>query len=134
MKTKGASASGSSTPAPSSIEEIEISDPRQGRGQIQMEASGICHSDHHLVTSDIPMAGFPCRRPRGRRHRHRGSHRRERRPATTSACRSSRPAVVVRPVEGVERNLCDLGALLAGTAVFDGAHRVTTPDGTPVVR
>ncbi len=42
-----------------SIEEIEIGDPVKDEVKIQMEASGMCHSDHHLVTGDIPMAGFP---------------------------------------------------------------------------
>ncbi len=42
-----------------SIEEIELGDPVKGEVKIQMEASGMCHSDHHLVTGGIPMAGFP---------------------------------------------------------------------------
>ena len=41
------------------IEEIEIGDPRKGEVKIRMEAAGMCHSDHHLVTGGIPMAGFP---------------------------------------------------------------------------
>ncbi|HEY9312079.1 NDMA-dependent alcohol dehydrogenase [Williamsia sp.] len=41
------------------IEEIEIGDPRPSEVKIRMEAAGMCHSDHHLVTGGIPMGGFP---------------------------------------------------------------------------
>jgi len=44
---------------PWTIEEIEIGDPAKNEVKIQMEASGMCHSDHHLVTGGIPMLGFP---------------------------------------------------------------------------
>src|ERR1700743_2903896 len=44
---------------PWSIEEIEIGDPVKDEVKIQMEAAGMCHSDHHLVTGGIPMGGFP---------------------------------------------------------------------------
>src|SRR6202000_1758506 len=44
---------------PWSIEDIEIGDPVKDEVKIQMEAAGMCHSDHHLVTGGIPMAGFP---------------------------------------------------------------------------
>ena len=57
MKTKGALIWEFNQPW--SIEEIEIGDPHKDEVKIQMEASGMCHSDHHLVTGGIPMAGFP---------------------------------------------------------------------------
>jgi S-(hydroxymethyl)glutathione dehydrogenase/alcohol dehydrogenase len=44
---------------PWSIEEIDIGEPRRGEVQIRMEAAGMCHTDHHLVTGAVPMAGFP---------------------------------------------------------------------------
>jgi S-(hydroxymethyl)glutathione dehydrogenase/alcohol dehydrogenase len=92
-----------------------------------MEAAGLCHSDHHLVTGDIPMAGFPIL----------GGH--------------EGAGVVIGVGDGVEkvaigdhvvmsfipscgicpscqvgmRNLCDLGAgLLSGASVSDGSFRV----------
>jgi S-(hydroxymethyl)glutathione dehydrogenase/alcohol dehydrogenase len=42
-----------------SIEEIEIGDPVKDEVKIQLEAAGMCHSDNHLVTGGLPMAGSP---------------------------------------------------------------------------
>ena len=134
MKTKGALIREFNQPW--AIEEIEIGDPVKDEVKIQMEASGMCHSDHHLVTGDIPMAGFPVL----------GGHE------------GAGIITEVGPgVEGLEpgdhvvlsfipscgtcpscqagmRNLCDLGALLLqGTAVSDNTHRIHTTDGAPVI-
>ena len=52
MKTKGALIWEFNQPW--SIEEIEIGDPVKDEVKIQMEASGMCHSDFHLVTRLSP--------------------------------------------------------------------------------
>lgn len=125
MKTKGALIWDFNQPW--SIEEIEIGSPRKGEVMVQTEAAGLCHSDHHLVTGDIPMAAFPIL----------GGH--------------EGAGIVTEIGEGVEdlavgdhvvmsfipscgkcpscqsglRNLCDLGAgLLSGASVSDGTFRV----------
>ena len=38
-----------------SVEPIELDPPRDGEVVIRLAASGMCHSDEHLVTGDIPM-------------------------------------------------------------------------------
>ena len=125
MKTKGALIWEFNQPW--SVEEIEIGDPHKGEVKVQMEASGMCHSDHHLVTGGIPMGGFPVL----------GGH--------------EGAGIVTELGEGVEglavgdhvvlsfipscgkcpscqagmRNLCDLGAgLLNGASVSDGTFRI----------
>ena len=125
MKTKGALIWEFNQPW--SIEEIEIGDPRKHEVKIQMEAAGMCHSDHHLVTGGIPMAGFPVL----------GGH--------------EGAGIITEVGEGVEdlgvgdhvvlsfipscgkcpscqaglRNLCDLGGgLLGGASVSDGSFRI----------
>ena len=112
---------------PWSVEEIDIGEPRKGEVKVQLEAAGLCHSDHHVVSGDIPMASFPML----------GGH--------------EGAGIVVEVGEGVEglavgdhvaasfipscgkcpscrageTNLCDLGmGLMAGTAVSDGTFRV----------
>jgi S-(hydroxymethyl)glutathione dehydrogenase / alcohol dehydrogenase len=125
MKTKGALIWDFNKPW--SVEEIEIGEPRKGEVKVQLEAAGLCHSEHHVVTGDIPMAAFPML----------GGH--------------EGAGIVVEVGEGVddlevgdhvaasfipscgkcpscqagERNLCDLGmGLMAGTAVSDGTFRI----------
>ncbi len=125
MRTKGALIWDFNQPW--SVEEIEIGEPRRGEVKVQMAAAGLCHSDHHVVTGDIPMAAFPML----------GGH--------------EGAGIVVEVGEGVEdfavgdhvaasfipscgkcpscqageRNLCDLGmGLMAGTAVSDGTFRI----------
>ncbi|MBF6415062.1 NDMA-dependent alcohol dehydrogenase [Nocardia cyriacigeorgica] len=112
---------------PWSVEDIEIGDPRKNEVKVQLEAAGMCHSDHHLVTGGIPMMGFPVL----------GGH--------------EGAGIITEIGEGVDdlavgdhvvlsfipscgacpscqsglRNLCDLGAmLLGGASVSDGSFRI----------
>jgi S-(hydroxymethyl)glutathione dehydrogenase / alcohol dehydrogenase len=129
MKTKGALIW--EFHEPWSVEEIEIGDPRRGEVKVQLEYAGMCHSDHHVVTGDIPVAAFPVL----------GGH--------------EGAGVVIEVGEGVDDlapgdhvatsfipscgkcracqvgqlNLCDLGmGLMSGTAVSDGSFRVQAGD------
>ena len=40
-----------------SVEEVELDGPKEGEVLISFEATGLCHSDHHVVTGDF--AGVP---------------------------------------------------------------------------
>jgi NDMA-dependent alcohol dehydrogenase len=42
--------------APWSVEEIELDEPKAGEVLVKLAASGMCHSDEHLVTGDLPFA------------------------------------------------------------------------------
>jgi hypothetical protein len=125
MKTKGALIWEFNQPW--SIEEIEIGDPRKDEVKIQMEAAGMCHSDHHLVTGGIPMAGFPVL----------GGHEgagivTEVGPGVEDLAPGDHVVLSFIPSCGKcpscqsgLRNLCDLGAgLLNGAAVSDGTFRI----------
>jgi S-(hydroxymethyl)glutathione dehydrogenase/alcohol dehydrogenase len=41
--------------APWSVEEIELDPPKTGEVLVKLAASGMCHSDEHLVTGDLPF-------------------------------------------------------------------------------
>ena len=96
------------------IEEVELDPPNAKEVLVKLTASGLCHSDEHLVTGDIPMPVPDHRRPRGRRHRRRG--RAERRPRQGRRPRRPDLPAVLRPLlvlcsTGMQ-NLCDLGQFL----------------------
>jgi len=125
MKTKGAVLW--EFHQPWSVEDIEIGDPVRDEVKIQMEASGMCHSDHHLVTGDMPMLGFPVL----------GGHEgagivTEVGPGVQDLAPGDHVVLSFIPSCGTcpscragMSNLCDLGAnLLAGLAISDGTHRV----------
>lgn len=125
MKTKGALIWEFNQPW--SVEEIEIGDPRKDEVKIQMEAAGMCRSDHHLVTGYIPMAGFPVL----------GGHEgagivTEVGPGVDDFAPGDHVVLAFIPSCGKcpscqagMRNLCDLGAgLLAGESVTDGSFRI----------
>ena len=57
MKTKGAVLWGVGQEW--SVEEIEVGDPVAGEVQVELAASGMCHSDEHIVTGGSPVPGFP---------------------------------------------------------------------------
>lgn len=117
------------------IEEIEIGDPRKSEVKIRMEAAGMCHSDHHLVTGGIPMAGFPVlgghegagiveQVGEGVTDFEVGDHVVLSFIPSCGKCPSCRSGL---------SNLCDMGAmLLQGEAVSDHTFRVHTAAGEDV--
>ncbi len=54
MKTKAAILWDVRTPW--SVEEIELDPPQAGEVLVKLAASGLCHSDDHAVTGDLPMS------------------------------------------------------------------------------
>ncbi|RDH79512.1 NDMA-dependent alcohol dehydrogenase [Mycolicibacterium moriokaense] len=125
MKTKGALVWELNKPW--SVEEIEIGEPRKGEVKVALEAAGMCHSDHHVVTGDIPVFGFPVL----------GGHEgagvvvevgegvEDLVPGDHVAASFIPSCGVCRSCQSGQRNLCDLGmGLMSGTAVSDGTFRV----------
>jgi S-(hydroxymethyl)glutathione dehydrogenase/alcohol dehydrogenase len=125
MKTKGALVW--SLDQPWSIEEIDIGDPRKGEVKVALEAAGLCHSDHHLLTGDIPTAAYPIL----------GGHEgagiiTEVGPGVDGLAVGDHIVLSFIPACGKcpacqagMRNLCDLGmGLLSGASVSDGSFRV----------
>jgi S-(hydroxymethyl)glutathione dehydrogenase/alcohol dehydrogenase len=47
--------------APGTFEvvDLQVDDPRQGELRVKMVASGLCHSDDHLATGDMPVGIYP---------------------------------------------------------------------------
>ncbi|PWW22336.1 S-(hydroxymethyl)glutathione dehydrogenase/alcohol dehydrogenase [Geodermatophilus normandii] len=125
MKTKGAILWGVGEEW--SIEEIELGDPKAGEVQVQLAASGLCHSDEHLVTGGTPVAFYPVIGG------HEGSGVVTKvGPGVTGLQEGDHVVTAFIPACGQcppcskgMQNLCDLGAsLLAGTSISDGTYRV----------
>lgn len=125
MKTKGAILWGLDEPW--SVEEIGLGDPREGEVQVELAASGLCHSDHHLVTGDIALPSFPAL----------GGHEgagviSKVGPGVKGLAEGDHVVLSFIPACGQcaqcstgHQNLCDLGMyLLTGQAISDGTHRV----------
>jgi len=57
MQTRGAVIR--QTPGKFEVVDLEVEDPRPGEVQVKMVASGLCHSDDHVATGDIPVGVYP---------------------------------------------------------------------------
>jgi S-(hydroxymethyl)glutathione dehydrogenase/alcohol dehydrogenase len=135
LKTKGALLWGAGKEW--SIEEIDVGDPREGEVTVELAASGLCHSDEHLVTGATPVAFYPVlgghegsgvvtKVGPGVRGLAEGDHVVT---AFIPACGQCLPCS-----KGMQ-NLCDLGAdLLTGRSISDGSSRVKTSSGQDVVQ
>ena len=127
MHTRGAVIK--QAPGTYEVVDLEVDDPRQGEIQVQMVASGLCHSDDHVRVGDIPLVepgGFPFL----------GGHEgagvvTKVGPGVTSVEEGDHVVLGFIPSCGRcpscssgHQNLCDNGAtLLTGQAIADGSYR-----------
>jgi len=123
VKTKAAVLYGLNEPW--KVEEVELGDPVAGEVKVKLAASGLCHSDEHLVTGDIPI-GMPVIGG------HEGAGVVEAvGPGVTSVKEGDHVVLGFIPSCGRCRmcstgrqNLCDLGSqLMGGVSLADGTHR-----------
>lgn len=114
---------------------VEVDDPRQDEIRVKMVASGLCHSDDHIATGDIPVGTYPFA----------GGHEgggivESVGPNTKGFEPGDKVLFSFLPACGQCRwcatghsNLCDLGAgLLAGTRWTEDSTRLHLEDGTNV--
>lgn len=134
MKTKGAVLWGVGEQW--SVEEIEVGDPVAGEVQVELAASGMCHSDEHVVTGASPVPAFPFL----------GGHEgagvvTKVGPGVTGLAEGDHVVTAFIPACGVcpacsngQQNLCDLGMfLLMGESIADNTYRVKAK-GQDVIR
>ena len=117
------------------VVDVDLGDPRVGEVQIKLAASGLCHSDEHLLTGDLQFETYPIvgghegagvvtKVGEGVTGIEEGDH----------VVLAFIPACGVCPpcAEGLQ-NLCDNGAgLLTGRAISDDTYRMHTAAGEPV--
>ncbi|MGW4298924.1 NDMA-dependent alcohol dehydrogenase [Streptomyces sp. NPDC004376] len=133
MRTRGAVIR--QNPGELEVVELELDDPRQDEIQVKLVASGLCHSDSHHMTGDVPVGTYPFALG------HEGAG------IVTKAFPNSKGIEVGDHVvftaipscghcrwcaSGME-NLCDLkDGILRGPRWTDGSYRLHTPEGAPV--
>ena len=132
MKTKAAILRGRNTPW--SVEEIDLDPPKAGEVLVKIVASGMCHSDEHLVTGDLEGATAPLPTIGG----HEGAGVvLEVGPGVFSVAPGDHVVFGFVPACGRcpscsagHSNLCDLGAITAtGMQLSDGTSRHHDKDG-----
>jgi NDMA-dependent alcohol dehydrogenase len=107
------------------IEDVELDPPKAGEVLVRLSASGLCHSDDHIVTGDMPASSGPVV----------GGHEgagvvEEVGAGVTSLVPGDHVVLSCIPSCGRCRwclsgaaNLCDLGAQLMGGLLLDGTYR-----------
>ena len=105
------------------VEEITLDEPRQGEVLVRVAAAGLCHSEEHHVTGDVPFAAPMIGGHEGQAtSRRSGPASRSPSRATTSSSRRSRTAAAARPARGAGRT-CATSPPPSGT----GCRSATTP-------
>jgi NDMA-dependent alcohol dehydrogenase len=115
------------------IVEVDLDEPRQGELLVKMIASGLCHSDDHISTGDIPMGIYPIAGG------HEGAGVVEKIGPNTYGFEVGDHVVMsflpgcgkCRWCANGQQNLCDLGANLLTGARPDGSFRMSM-NGEPV--
>jgi S-(hydroxymethyl)glutathione dehydrogenase/alcohol dehydrogenase len=115
------------------VVEVDLDEPRQGELLIKMVASGLCHSDDHITTGDIPYGTYPCAGG------HEGAGVVEKVGPNTPGWEVGDHIVMsflpgcgkCRWCASGMQNLCDLGATLLVGSRSDGSYRMHL-DGQPV--
>ncbi|MFP5068254.1 NDMA-dependent alcohol dehydrogenase [Pseudonocardia nantongensis] len=125
-----------SAPGKYEVVDLELDDPRPSEIEVKMVASGLCHSDDHIATGDIPVGTYPFAGG------HEGSGIVTRAGANKKGLKEGDHVVFsflpscghCRWCASGMQNLCDLGAgLLAGTRWEENSTRLRlADDGTPV--
>ncbi|WP_083934115.1 NDMA-dependent alcohol dehydrogenase [Sciscionella marina] len=59
MPVKSRAAVLQNAPGKWQIEEVEVADPGPMEVQVKLAAAGLCHSDDHITTGDLPLAHYP---------------------------------------------------------------------------
>ncbi|MEZ5232403.1 MAG: NDMA-dependent alcohol dehydrogenase [Acidimicrobiia bacterium] len=131
MRTRGAVVT--TTPGKWEIADIDMDEPRQGELVLDMVASGLCHSDDHFCTGDLPPGILPFA----------GGHEgagivRQVGPNTAGWQVGDHVVMSFLPGCGLCRwcasgmqNLCDLGANTLTGCRSDGSYRMRI-DGQPI--
>jgi NDMA-dependent alcohol dehydrogenase len=108
-----------------SVEEVELDGPKEAEVLVEYEATGLCHSDHHARTGDMPLelplvgghegAGIVQEVGPGVRNLKVGDH----------VVGTFLPACGrCRWCSNGQSNLCDLGMNLASGGMLDGTYRL----------
>lgn len=134
MRTRGAIIR--QAPGKYEVTDLEVDDPRQGELRVRMVASGMCHSDDHIATGDLPVFTYPiCGGHEG------GGVVESVGPHTSGFEPGDKVLFSFLPACGRCRwcatghqNVCDLGATILYGSRWDDttSYRMHLADGTPV--
>src|ERR1700756_1349168 len=100
------------------VEEVDLDGPKEAEVLVKLTACGLCHSDHHVVTGDLPA---PLPIVGG----HEGAGEIAEVAEGDHVVMSFLPACGrCKPCARGMSNLCDLGKYLMAGAQLDGTYRV----------
>lgn len=115
-----------SQPGKWEVTEVDLDEPRANEVLVRIVAAGLCHSDDHLVTGDMPAMKLPLAGG------HEGAGIVEAiGPGVTNVAPGDHIVISFIPgcgrcrwCAGGQQNLCDSGAMLLAGCQFDGTFRM----------